>query len=110
MDQEEHLGAWYNYTSMVREQLSKNGWHVLPDPDNNWRVGSADCARLMYLAQLQHIAKQGAWLQQFVFPVLATVARSTIRVFLPCKLFRPSSFFCFLRRCPFFAVSGANRR
>lgn len=89
LDQEEHFGAWYNYTSVVREQLVKNGWHVHPDTSNNWRVGSADCARLLYVAQLRHIARQGVWLQQFVFPILATVVQSYLRVFLPCELFLP---------------------
>ena len=44
----------------------------------------------MYIAQLRHIAKQGVWLQQFVFPILATVTRPYLRVFLPCELFLPS--------------------
>ena len=113
LDQEEHFGAWYNYTSVVRERLAKNGWHVHPDPANNWRLGSADCARLMYIAQLRHIAKQGVWLQQFVFPILATVTRSYLRVFLPCELFLPSphALLCF-GTDPFFSVVllGANRR
>ncbi|CAN0233231.1 unnamed protein product, partial [Ectocarpus sp. 4 AP-2014] len=53
LEQDDHFGAWYNYTSDVRERLAKNGWDVVPDPDNNWHVGSSKCARLMFLAQLQ---------------------------------------------------------
>lgn len=85
LEQDEHFGAWYNYTSDVRERLAKNGWDVAPDPDNNWHVGSSKCARLMFLAQLRSIAKPGVWLQQFVFPILATVVQSPLRVFLPCE-------------------------
>ena len=84
LEQKYHFGAWYNYTSEVREMLVKKGWHIVPDPENNWFVGSPECARLVYLAQLRHIAEQGVWLQQFVFPLLATVVHSPLRVFLPC--------------------------
>ncbi|CAB1096799.1 unnamed protein product [Ectocarpus sp. CCAP 1310/34] len=59
LEQDEHLGAWYNYTSDVRERLGKNGWDVAPDRGNNWHVGSSKCARLMFLAQLRSIAKPG---------------------------------------------------
>ncbi|CAB1105710.1 unnamed protein product [Ectocarpus sp. CCAP 1310/34] len=84
---DDHFGAWYNYTSDVRERLEKNEWHVVPDVDNNWHVGSSNCARLMFLAQLRSIAKPRAWLQQFVVPILATVVHSPLRVFLPFNTF-----------------------
>ncbi|CAM9745167.1 unnamed protein product [Ectocarpus sp. 4 AP-2014] len=50
LEQDDHFGAWYNYTSDVRERLAKNGWDVVPHPDNNCHVGSSKCARLMFLA------------------------------------------------------------
>ncbi|CAB1105608.1 unnamed protein product [Ectocarpus sp. CCAP 1310/34] len=59
LEQDEHFGAWYNYTSDTRERLAKNGWDVAPDPDNNWHVGPSKCARLMFLAQLRSIANLG---------------------------------------------------
>ncbi|CAB1108529.1 unnamed protein product [Ectocarpus sp. CCAP 1310/34] len=86
-----HFGVWYNYTSDVRKRLEKNGWHVVPDVDNNWHVGSSKCARLMFLAQLRSIAKPGAWLQQFVFPILATVAQSPLDDWWMCFGLPPNS-------------------
>lgn len=83
--QEPFFGAWYNYTAEVREQMSAAGWHVEPDVENGWRVGSHECARLLYLAQLRHIACDGVWVQQFVFPILATVLQAPVRVFVPCE-------------------------
>lgn len=65
--------------------ITRNGWQVVPDAKDNWRIGWADCARLLYLAQLWHIAKQGAWLQQYVLPILATAMQSNVRVVVPCE-------------------------
>ena len=80
--------SWYNYVSEVREGLATSGWDVVPDEENGFRVGSSDCARLMYLAQLRHISQQGVYMQQFVFPILATVLQSPVRVFVPCEFRR----------------------
>lgn len=78
-------GAWYNYVSEVREKLTGAGWEVIPDTEDGFRVGSCDCARLLYLVQLRHIARQGVYIQQFVFPILATVIQAPLRVFVPCE-------------------------
>lgn len=39
LEQYEHFGAWYNYTSDVREILAKNGWDVVPDPTTTGTSG-----------------------------------------------------------------------
>lgn len=85
-EHEEFFGAWYNYKSEVRERLAAAGWHVVPDAENNWLIGSSDCSRLMYLAQLRYIFSDGVWLQQLVFPILVPVVQTSLRVFLPCEL------------------------
>lgn len=82
---DELFGSGIMYTAEVREMLSRNGWHVVPDAEDNWRVGSADCAWLLYLAQLWHVAKQGVWLQQLMLPIPATVVQSNVRVVVPCE-------------------------
>lgn len=65
--------AWYNHYSDVREGLEASGWNVVPDIENGFRVGSRDCSRLRFLAQLRHIAGGVVYMQQLAFPVLATV-------------------------------------
>lgn len=79
---------WSTYVSDVREKLAKKGWTIDPEvsPDRNGvRIGSSRCARLMFVAQLHHIAASRAWVQQSVFPMVATVIRSHFRAFLPCE-------------------------
>ncbi|CAB1113381.1 unnamed protein product [Ectocarpus sp. CCAP 1310/34] len=39
LEQDEHFGAWYNYTSDVWERLAKNGWDGAPDPDKTGTSG-----------------------------------------------------------------------
>lgn len=84
--QEDFFMDWSNYGDEVRDELPKSGWKIEPDIDNEMRVGSRQCARLMFIAQLRHTAQNRRWLQQFVFPILATVIQTPLRVFLPCKV------------------------
>lgn len=67
----------------MRERSTKSGWLVVPDVGDNWRVGYIDCARLLYLAQLRHIAKQSGWLKQSVILMVATVVQLNVRVVTP---------------------------
>lgn len=83
--QEDFFMGWAIYGDEVRDKLPKLGWTIEPAVHNRMRVGSRECARLMFIAQLKHISANRQWLQQFVFPLLATVIRSPFRAFLPCK-------------------------
>lgn len=83
--QEDFFMGWSNYGDEVREGLPELGWTIEPQVHNRMRVGSRECARLMYIAQLRRNATNRNWLQQFVFPMLATVIRTPLRVFFPCK-------------------------
>lgn len=83
--QEDFFMDWSNYGDEVRDDLPKSGWKIEPDLHNKMRVGSRQCARLMFIAQLRHTAQNRRWLQQFVFPLLSTVIQAPLRVFLPCE-------------------------
>lgn len=83
--QEDFFMGWANYVSDVREKVANKGWSVAPEVDNNMRVSSRRGGRLLFVAQLHHIASNRTWLQQFVFPMLATVTQSPLRAFLPCE-------------------------
>ncbi|CAB1103038.1 unnamed protein product [Ectocarpus sp. CCAP 1310/34] len=83
--QEGFFMDWSNYGDEVRDELPKSGWKIEPGLDNKMRVGSRQCARLMFIAQLRHTAQNRRWLQQFVFAILATVIQTPLRVFLPYR-------------------------
>ncbi|CAB1101254.1 unnamed protein product [Ectocarpus sp. CCAP 1310/34] len=82
--QEDFFMCWSNYGDEVREGLPKLGWTIEPDAHNKHRLGSRNCARLMFVAQLiKHVAGNCNWLQQFAFPLLATVIQAPLRGFVP---------------------------
>lgn len=85
--QEGFFMDWSNYVSEVREKLTKEGWTCSPKP-NEMRSASRRTARLLYVAQLSHIATNQRWLQQFVFPLMATVIQALFHPFLPCEYSR----------------------
>lgn len=78
--------SWYNYSDDVRVKLEKAGWTLMMETSDDMRVATPECARLMFVAQLHHIARDGVWLQQFVFPLLSTVIQAPLRVFFPCEI------------------------
>ncbi|CAM9263404.1 unnamed protein product [Ectocarpus sp. 4 AP-2014] len=81
--QEDFFMTCSNYAAEQRDKLKETGWNVEPEVGNATRVRSRRCARLLFIAQLNHIASDGAWLQQFVFPILSTVIQTPLRAFLP---------------------------
>lgn len=83
--QYEFYGTWYNYVDQVVFDLRRCGWVVDAMPEDRWRMASRDCARLVFLGCLHHIARDKVFLQQFVLPMLATVIRGPVRVFVPCE-------------------------
>ncbi|CAB1096273.1 unnamed protein product [Ectocarpus sp. CCAP 1310/34] len=81
--QEDFSMCWSIYGNELREGLPKLGWTIEADAHNKHRLGSRNCSRLMFVAQLKHVAGNCNWLQQFAFPLLAIVIQVPLRGFVP---------------------------